>query len=966
MIGRPDYPVALHFGLLPSTPGSIAWLLVAIVATACLVVPGIRRPWRRVASLVAERAVAVLAAVFGADGRWWTRLFQAVGKAIVPVHDGELIEGGMLDEVEPATIGRQRELAALDRALAERDVAIAILHGPPGAGATAIVTEWRARIRRRLTKDKTKRSLFFWTFTRDEADPATGADAFFTAAEASLSPSVKASRVPRGRRGAHLARIVDRRAAIVVLDGLDGELSPTSDGRWGVRDATLMDFLNAVRLGTRGLVVVTARDLPAELDHPEVHGILRIPIEPLSPAAAEYILRTGGLNGSTGEFETFLAEYGENARSLFHAARMAPGGAIGPLVEGIRRQSGGGSAGVVDQWLLNRLASLEGEPDYAVLAVVAASTGSVRRRDVFRLLELDPVATHFPDAASLSCQAISNILADLERRWLLHCRPEGAWEDGWLSLPPLYRRYLEANVRGREPSFWLEIKRALYQKALHQSPERPATLADVLQVNVAIRYALDAGLATEALNVYYERVRHGDEGFLPLVLGAYEANLAILCQFLESPTRARADLCATDQAFVLGEVASDRCALGHPAEAEAPLKESARLFEEADDLDNAAGAWVMLARVCAGQARLDDARLAASKAIRASEACGAVLWQVEGEALLGWILHLQGKQEPAARAFARAEAIAASATPPVGGPLHGFEHVSFLVNQDRLDDALAHAEALKGEVSPFRTPRADFERTLPFVSLALTKVHAMRRMDADEERRLHELLDALVECLASTDATYFLPTVLLARARFHRERRSLSLAEADAERAREVAYRRRLRLQEMDALAEILRGLESTDVVVDDGTARKRREAAADLERHVFETGYARLERDVRLARAHVCLDDARLGDAGPLVDGIERDYGGREPANVLGGGRVSTLLTRMGNARTLLRGSPSFARASAALEDGVEHARPASVTLDGGIRRRPEQRTSRPSDRELLPGVILWRHPPRGRREES
>ncbi len=92
----------------------------------------------------------------------------------------------------------------------------------------------------------------------------------------------------------------------------------------------------------------------------------------------------------------------------------------------------------------------------------------------------------------------------------------------------------------------------------------------------AVAHGCQAGRRQDALDeVYWRRIKRGNEFFSTRKLGAFGADLAVLAGFFGPPwRRPAAGLTEADQAFLLNEAGSDLRALGRLAEAVEPMRAS--------------------------------------------------------------------------------------------------------------------------------------------------------------------------------------------------------------------------------------------------------------------------------------------------------------------------------------------------------------------------------------------------------
>jgi hypothetical protein len=105
-----------------------------------------------------------------------------------------------------------------------------------------------------------------------------------------------------------------------------------------------------------------------------------------------------------------------------------------------------------------------------------------------------------------------------------------------LDCHPLLREYFGERLRAEGPAAWREGHRRLYEYYKAAAPELPDTLEEMTPLFAAVSHGCAAGLHQAALDeVYWRRIRRGNEYFSVRKLGAFGADLAALAGFFDPP-----------------------------------------------------------------------------------------------------------------------------------------------------------------------------------------------------------------------------------------------------------------------------------------------------------------------------------------------------------------------------------------------------------------------------------------------
>ena len=107
-----------------------------------------------------------------------------------------------------------------------------------------------------------------------------------------------------------------------------------------------------------------------------------------------------------------------------------------------------------------------------------------------------------------------------------------------LDCHPLLREHFGEQVAGEQPQGWREAHSRLYEYYKTHAKELPDTIEEMAPLFAAVAHGCQAGRHQEALDeVYWRRIRRGEESFSSKKLGAFGADLAALSGFFDPPWR---------------------------------------------------------------------------------------------------------------------------------------------------------------------------------------------------------------------------------------------------------------------------------------------------------------------------------------------------------------------------------------------------------------------------------------------
>jgi tetratricopeptide (TPR) repeat protein len=772
-------------------------------------------------------------------------------------------------------VGREKEMERLDKAWEDPRTHVLTLVAFGGVGKSALVARWLDR----MAADNWRGAewVLDWSFySQGTEDRVTSAESFIDHA-LRFCEDKDASAGSLYDRGARLAALLRERRTLLVLDGIEplqyAPGRPEIEGR--LKDPGLKALLKGLAAGNTGLCVVTTRERIADLDGSPTTAP-QVDLEDLEVEAAVALLRQLGVDGREQELRAAAQDFHRHALTL-------------TLLGNFLRRAWGGDVRRRKEVGLHRADAGHGGRASRVIAAYARWLGRGKEVAILRLLGLfDRPA----DAASLRALRAAPAIPDLTEPlvalsgedWNLAAatlRDHGLLlavdprEPDTLDAHPLVRAHFAEELETRSPNAWQEGNRRLYEHLCKAAPDLPGTLEALQPLYSAVVHGCRAGRQQEAMDeVFFRRIRRGNEAFSWSKLGASASDLTALAGFFDRPwSQPSGRLTAAFQAFVLNEAAFVLRALGRLTEAVEPMEAGLEARIAQENWKNAAISAGNLSELTLTLGDVPRAVAFGEQSVELADRSGDGFWRMGSRTTWAGALHQAGRWEESASAFRQAEAMQAEQQPeyPRLYSLQGFRYCDLLLSRAEPESGadlggLSGADPYLEETERYRRVcREVLERagrTLVWVTaqnwlldialdhLTLGRAHLGLALTAPESAPPGENRNALlaqaaesiaraVDGLRRAGTEHHLPRGLLARAAFHRLRSDFPAGTADLTEALEIAERGPMRLHECDAHLEWARLCRDQGDVP---SARRHLARARDL---VGQTGYRRREREV-------------------------------------------------------------------------------------------------------------------------
>lgn len=525
--------------------------------------------------------------------------------------------------------GRLNELARLVHWVQDSDVNVIGVTAWGGAGKTALVTELIQRHDALTTR--TFHGLFAWSFYEDPVVEHWARN-FLSWASTTFDLSPQASPLP-----VQVLEILKEVPVLLVLDGLEVIQESPSHHEFGrLLDGALRAVLVGICLmETSSLAILTSRFPFADLEHFDGASARMLEVPPLTPPDGAQLLKEGGASWlSTQQRLELVALVDGHALAVSVLAALLrariPTPDLEDLISELRTAS---RTDVRVAKVLNFYASRLDEADRALISIVSLFQQPVEAPAILSLGAHDyldhALANWSPADVEIACrQRLAGLVT---------------WHsEGLVSAHPLVRDVFRAFILSEKTAqLASEITLASMPTGTVNSPPEAHRLVEVIEL------LLDSGQWTSARALYRDRTRNGRSWMrIPAArLGQRSAEA-----FLQSQLR-DTWLSEQDMGFFANEAGPFAMHAGDLRRAERHLRDSAAHYRPLGAFDAEAVTLRNLSRCLAYHSSTAEAKLVATKALRAALEVGNIDRIRNARTCLAWILDLNGETAKATIEF---------------------------------------------------------------------------------------------------------------------------------------------------------------------------------------------------------------------------------------------------------------------------------------------------------------------------
>jgi hypothetical protein len=748
--------------------------------------------------------------------------------------------------------GREAELQMLDDAWTDPHRNILSLVAWGGVGKTALVNEWLNRME--LDNYRGAERVYGWSFysqgTRE--DKQASADTFFEDALAWFGYQGEPLKSP-WEKGKELAQLIKQHKTLLILDGLEPLQYPPGEQEGVLRDQGLQALLKDLARFNPGLCVITTRSAIADLENFVDKSTKRVLLENLSPQAGRQLLREAGVTkGTDKELESASIEYGGHALALnllgkYIAVRF--GGEIRER-DKIKKltyekdKQGKHARNVMHSYEI----WLQGTPELDLLYIMGLFDRPVPLAEI-EALKQKPVIKDLTDSLQrLSDEDWDFMFQHLRDLRLLAEKDEHRPDS--VDCHPLIREHFGEKLKANNPKAWQEAHSRLYK--YYKSPpqkEYPDTLEEMEPLFAAVAHGCQAGDCTKVWEeVFWTRIRRGNEYYIYRKLGAFGSDLAALSNFFKNSwSKPTDEISEQKQALVLSQAGFCLRALGRLREAAQPLQADLEMAIKQKDCRGCAQEAGNLSELYLTLGDVLKAVAYALQSVNFADRSGNGFQKYSKRTTLADAQHQAGELAAVEQLFQEAESLQQQRQPEYRYlySLRGFQFCDLLLSQGKVREVLERA---KQTIDIAINNKRLLDIALDKLSLGRAYFLQAQSEGKNDYKQAADYLNAAVAGLRDAGQQDDLPRGLFACAFLYRVQNEFSRAWDDLVEAYEIAERGSMGLWLADY------PLEAARLCLAEGKTEDAAGHLTDAKRLVAETGYHRRDPEVLVLEAQVCF----------------------------------------------------------------------------------------------------------------
>lgn len=754
------------------------------------------------------------------------------------------IHSDRLPTVKGEFFGREAELKLLDEAWAGNGTHIIQFIAPGGTGKTKLLRHW-------LDRTKDIDALIAWSFYSQGSseDKQVSASPFFSHVFDQLgSTRSLSSFATEEEKGEHLAGLLRQQRCVLVLDGLEPLQHAGKGMRGELKDRAIRQLLRSLTGQNNSLCIITTRIAVHELSDRARARVIAHDLQNLALDDGVKLLQSLGVQGNGKELEKAVREYGCHALAL-HLL----GNALHTYLDGDVRKRDTLTELIGDYDDLERHAFkvmqaysiwLDGTPELKLLQLLGLFDHPIET-EVLQVLW----QAQIPDlTANIDEKAWKVAIRDLREKHRLLSMHDNRVD--LLDCHPLIREYFGKQLREKQPDAWRQAHTLLYEyyKALPQKlygKELPETLEEMQPLFSAVAHGCAAGLYWQALEIFWNRIRRGDEFYTWKKLGVYSDDLAILVHFFTEPWLTPVkSLPDADQISILNWAGVCLTALGRLREALDPTRLYLEMSVQQKNWIEAAKGASILSQMELILGNVFSAITNAQRGVDYADFSKDFLWRALFRSAYADAMHQAGEIELANELFQKAEKYLKQSDlqHPFLFSLAGYQYCDFLLTLDRLTEVLERAEY---DLKVARENGFLFSTALDLLTLG--RAYQQLRIFPQAA----DWLDQAVAGLRAAGLYQYLPLGLLARAALYRDTRNpnrdFTRARQDLQEVYDIAEPSGMRLHLTDYHLEMARLLIAErenpprfSIEKGEPEGISLQEHVAKAEKLIEETGYKR------------------------------------------------------------------------------------------------------------------------------
>jgi len=702
--------------------------------------------------------------------------------------------------------GREDMLETITDWFANPKVCIGAIIGWGGVGKSAMVRRWYDNLESNKIRPD---GIFWWGFYR-----RANLELFLNAllryiSGGQIEPDTIKNTWEKMER---IKEYIHQGRYLIILDGLEEmqkSAPPDEFGRMEHREFT--ELLHYLTDGPeeKGLCLITTRYPLKDIDDWQNNGYEYEPLVNLSIPDSLTMLKNRGVKGSDDDLTEVIERYKGHALSLTSLA-----GYLNKYFNSDIKQAPdivfvmGDKKRFKDvNKLLRKYAEKMSAAERVFLNIFSLFRQEVIKKDFAGVFHREIEDTKFNDVlVKMSDLDFRDLVSGLvEWRLISYDETKGSY-----TTHPLTKGYFESDFDENDKKL---CHGHIYQYFSENAPDMPDTLEEMEPLFRAVYHGCAAGKYQETHNeVYFERIRRGNEYYIVHKLGALGSWLGTISCFFEKPWSKPAEVLKdSDKVVVLNNAGFALRAVGRLREAAGPMEAAVKKAVELNWWVEAATNAGNLSELYLTIGEVGRSVGFAGKSVEYADKSGDAFEKMKQRVKLGDALHQAGQVERAKELFEEAERMQKEDQPeyPFLYSLAGYKYCDLLLSLGRVDEV---KERARQTLELAKQQNWLLEIAMDKLSLGRAQLKEYQELKTKNKKDTEESKKAIAEAkkwledavagLREAGTQHHLPRGLFARAQVYREMGDIEKARGDVLEARQIAERGGMGLFMVDVLLE--------------------------------------------------------------------------------------------------------------------------------------------------------------------
>jgi tetratricopeptide (TPR) repeat protein len=648
-------------------------------------------------------------------------------------------------------------------------------------------------------------------------------------------------RLSAWEKGTRLANFIQKEKTLFILDGMEPLQYPPGQMEGKIKDPALLSCLKSLARNNNGLCVITTRIQIADLENFINSSVKRVSLDNLSEKAGVELLEKLGAKGTDKELLKASKEYKNHALALTLLGRYVKIVLDGDIKKRdtiptvMEEQKHGGHAKKImlayEIWLKNT-------PELNILYLMGlfdkpADEGAI---EALKSKQIKGLTSELKDISKADWKfAIENLknLGFLQK------------EEKRLDCHPLIREYFGEKLQKENKKAWIKAHTVLYKyyKALPKK-KQPDTIEEMEPLFAAVSHGCFAGKHEEALyDVYWERIRRGNDAYSVKKLGAFGADLACLSNFFESLWDIPAsNLSENWKASFLNWAGFGLRALCRLHEAVQPMKAALELLIKAKNWKGAAINANNNSELLLVLGNVKEALKYAKNSVKFADKSGDDFEMESNRTTLADAFHHAGNIKEAEKLFIEAENMQKKRYPKYDYlySLWGFRYCDLLISFSKYEEALDRGnQALKLSIKYLGKGLSLLDIALDNLTIGKALLLKALQENSNDFSESENFLNKAVDGLREAGTQHHLSRGLIARASLYRFKKEFSKAWSDLDEAKEIIDSGDMKLYLADY------HIEAAKLYLSENKKEKAKKNTRKAKKLVEEMGYHRRDGEV-------------------------------------------------------------------------------------------------------------------------